>query len=83
MCSFISDAEPCCKRILSNLQQLPWVGATRCPLLPREARMGLTCRALGTFDSATPDCRLARGKDRGSHGAGYVWSCLAITSELM
>ena len=53
-----------------NLQQLLWVGATRCPLLPR--KRGLSRRALGAFARLSPH-RLVSGKDRGSDGAGYVY----------
>ena len=52
-----------------NLQQLLWVGASRCPLLPRKT--GLSRRALGAFARLSPR---VSGKDRGSYGAGYVKS---------
>ena len=70
MRSFINDAELCCEQI-GQQAALLWVGASRCPLLPR--KRGLSRRALGAFARLSPH-RLVSGKDRGSHGAGYEHS---------
>ena len=71
-CSF-DDAEPALQANPVNLAAAP-VGRgsplpTPAPRYSREAY--LPCPR--HLDSATPDCRLVSGKDRGSHGAGYVF----------
>jgi hypothetical protein len=70
MRSFINDAELCCEHI-GQQAALLWVGASRCPLLPRK-------RGFRAVPSAPllgcPRCRMVSGKDRGSYGAGYVKS---------
>jgi hypothetical protein len=51
MRSFINDAELCCEHI-GQQAALLWVGASRCPLLPRKT--GLSRRALGAFARLSP-----------------------------
>ena len=70
MRSFINDAELCCEHV-GQQAALLWVGASRCPLLPRKRGFRAVPSALLL---GCPRCRMVSDKDRGSYGAGYVKS---------
>lgn len=71
-CSF-DDAEPALQANPVNLAAAPVGRGNPLPTPAPRYSHGAYLPCPRHFDSATPDCRLASGKDRGSHGAGYVF----------